>query len=183
MRNGKVFPAAVPVLAMSMVLVGMTGTVASAVTTNFSNFAGLGFAVGTTQSIAQDGIQLQVLQGMYEVTFFPEVNLKDFPGNGATREIQLSLQSGLNFDFVGFSIRDVSSNLLTVTSDRGGSFVVPASFQSYLFSGPSWQDLTWVRFTYTGVFTEAKMTSFTLSPVDVVPAQPTTWSAVKRLFE
>jgi hypothetical protein len=179
----RVRPIAAAVLAVSMCLVGATSANAVVLTTNFSDFSGLAYGSGTTQTIAQNGIRLQALQGMYEVTFFPEINLKDFPANGAVRVIQLDLQSGSNFDFEGFSIRDVWNNLMTVTSDRGGSFVVPSGFQDFTFSGPDWEDLTWVRFTYTGQYTEAKITSFSLTPVEAVPSQGTTWSAIKQLLQ
>lgn len=183
MWNHRVFrPAATAILALSLGLAGAAGAGATVLTTNFSDHAGLAYGVGTTQTIAQNGIRLQALQEKYEVTYYPEVNLKDFAGSGAARVIQLDLQAGGYFDFVGFDIRDANSNNLTVTSDRGGNFVVPSGFQSYPFSGPQWEALTWVRFTYTGLYTEAKITGFSLEPVDVVPVEARTWSAVKRLF-
>jgi hypothetical protein len=175
--------AACVALALSLALVGTTGAKAAVLTTNFSDSAGLGYGTGTTQTIAQNGIRLQALQQMYEVTFYPEVNLKDFAGDGSTREILIDREAGGYFDFVGFSIRDVTNNLLTVTSDQGGVFVVPSGFQSFAFSGPQWETLSWVRFTYTGQYTEAKITSFSLNTVDVVSDELTSWSRVKLLFQ
>ena len=67
--------------------------------------------------------------------------------------------------------------------DKGGNFVVPSGFQTYPFSGPAWEGLSWVRFTYSGLCREAKFTSFSLEPVDVVPTLGTTWSGVKRLIQ
>ena len=149
---------------LTSMALGAGAAQATPITTNFSNFAGIGFGVGTTQTISQNGITLDSLQGLYEVTFFPEVNLKDFGGSGATREIELTLTSGQNFDFEGFSIRDLCcSAALTLTSSRGGSFAV-SSFTSPTFSGPLWEDLDWVRFSYVGGRgSEAKFTSFTLN--------------------
>lgn len=184
MKNYNVFrPAAFAVVALSLGIIGTTGAGAAVLTTNFSDYSGLAYGVGTTQTIAQNGIQLEAIQGMYEVTFYPEVNMKDFPGTGATRVIQLDLEAGGFFDFVGFDIRDLSPNLMTVTSDRGGNYVLPAGFQTYLFSGPEWEDLTWVRFSYTGLYTEAKFTSFSLAPVEAVPVEAQTWSSVKEFFK
>lgn len=133
---------------------------AAPITTNFSNYADLGWGSGTAATISQGGIRLQALEGRYEVTFVPEVNLKDF--DGVNRVIQLDL-FGANFDFLGFSIRDLYSNgVLTLTSDRGGEAIIPQGYRSWSYSGALWEDLDWVRFTYTGRFTEAKFTSFTL---------------------
>ena len=133
---------------------------ATPITTNFSNYTDLAWGSGTSSTITQDGIRLQALQGRYEVTSVPEVNLKDF--DGVTRVIQLDLE-GANFDFLGFSIRDKSrSGVLTLTSDRGGLEIISSGFQNPTYSGDLWSDLEWVRFSFTGQFTEAKFTSFTL---------------------
>ena len=166
---------------LTSMALGAGAAQATPITTNFSNFAGLGFGVGTTQTISQDGITLDALQGLYEVTFFPEVNLKDYGGSGATREIELTLTSGLNFDFEGFSIRDKSSSgTMTLTSSRGGSFAVLA-FTSPTFSGPLWEDLDWVRFTFMGGGgSEAKFTSFTLN--DEPTAAPVPEPATLLIF-
>jgi len=170
-------------LTLSLLIGSATAAEAVVLTTNFSDHTGLGYAVGTTQTIVQNDIRLQCLQGMYEVTFFPEVNLKDFNCANVDRIIQLDLQSSPNFNFIGFSIRDLSNTPMTVTSDKGGNFVVPGGFQTYPFSGPAWEGLSWVRFTYNGLCREAKFTSFSLEPVDVVPTLGTTWSGVKRLLQ
>ncbi len=133
---------------------------AAPLTTNFSNFSGLGYGTGTSTTITQNGIRLQALAGEYEITYFPELNLKDFTNE--TRLIQLDL-GGTRFDFDGFSIRDKSrSGVLTLTSNRGGVDVISKGFQSLTYSGDLWSDLEWVRFSFTGQFTEAKFTSFTL---------------------
>lgn len=129
---------------------------AAPLTTNFSNFTGLGFAVGTSQTISQNGIRLQALQGLYEVTFFPEVNFKNF--TGVSQLIQLDL-AGANFDFLGFSIRDLT-NGATLTSNRGGVDVFEDSYENYNYSGALWEDLEWVRISFFG--SSAKFTSFTL---------------------
>jgi hypothetical protein len=135
-------------------------TQAAPLTTHFSNFSGLGYSKGTNTTISQNGIRLQALAGKYEITFFPELNLKDFTNE--TRLIQLDL-GGARFDFDGFSIRDKSrSGVLTLTSNRGGVDVVSKGFQSLTYSGDLWSDLDWVQFSFTGRFTEAKFTSFTL---------------------
>lgn len=141
-------------------LVFVCASQATPLTTNFSNHSGLAWGSGTSSTISQNGIRLQALEGRYEVTYFPEVNLKDF--DGVTRVIQLDLE-GANFDFLGFSIRDKSrSGVLTLTSDRGGLEVISSGFQNLAYSGDLWSDLEWVRFSLTGQFTQAKFTSFTL---------------------
>ena len=154
-----------------------TSVLATPLTTNFSNSTGLAYGTGTAATIAQNGIQLSVLQGKYEVTYFPEVNLKDFENNA--RIIQLDLLSGLNFDFEAFSIRGVTAPLMTLTSSRGGSFVLPNSFGTFNFAELLWQNLSWIRFTYTG--TEAKFTSFTLNN-EASPTFPTPTPASLALF-
>lgn len=141
-------------------LVFVSASHATPISTNFSNYAGLAWGSGTAATISQGGIRLQALEGRYEVTSLPEVNLKDF--DGVTRVIQLDL-FGANFDFLGFSIRDLYSNgVLTLTSDRGGEAIIPRGFLSWSYSGALWEDLEWVKLTYTGRSTEAKFTSFTL---------------------
>ena len=170
-------------LTLALLIGKATAADAVVLTTNFSDHAGLGYGVGTTSTIVQNDIRLQCVQAMYEVTFFPEVNLKDFGCSGLARIIQLDVQTSPNFNFKEFSIRDLLPNALTVTSDKGGSYVVPAGFQTYTFSGPQWEGLTWVRFTGTGTCYEAKFTSFSLEPVEVVPTEASTWSGVKRLFQ
>lgn len=169
----------------ALALVALAGTAAEAavLTTNFSDFSGLAYGAGTTQTIVQNDIRLTCLQGKYEVTFFPEVNLKDFGCSGVNRIIQFDLASSPNFNFIGFSIRDANNNGITVTSDKGGSFLVPTGFNTYGFSGPQWEGLTWVRFTVTGTCSEYKFTSFSLEPVEAVATQGATWSGVKRLFQ
>lgn len=133
---------------------------AAPITTNFSDHAGLANGSGTSSTISQNGIRLQALEGRYEVTYFPEVNLKDF--DNGSRVIQIDLE-GEHFDFLGFSIRDLSRRgVMTLTSDRGGEAIIGQGFQSITYSGEVWEDLDWVRFTFTGRFTEAKFTSFTL---------------------
>ena len=49
-------------------------------TMDFSNHTGLGFGVGTNQTINQNGVQMSVLSGKYEITNAHELNLKDFGG-------------------------------------------------------------------------------------------------------
>lgn len=154
-------------LAAVALSLGTAAVMAAPITTNFSNYLNLAYGSGTTQTIVQDGIRLQAVQGKYEVTSFPEVNLKDFGGAGETRIIELDLASGADFDFDGFSIRDLRTNSLTVTSSRGGNFIGSA-FSAPTFSGAEWQDLDWVRFTVTGQYTEAKFTSFTLDDAPTV---------------
>jgi len=170
-------------LTLALLIGTATAAEAAVLTTNFSDHAGLGYAVGTTSTIVQNDIRLTCLQGKYEVTFYPEVNLKDFGCADVDRIIQLDLQSSPNFNFVEFSIRDLSNTPMTVTSDKGGNFVVPGGFQTYMFSGSQWEGLTWVRFTYSGICREAKFTSFSLEPVEAVATEPTTWSSVKRLLQ
>jgi len=153
-------------LAAALALASVTAAQANSYTTNFSNYTGLAYGVGTTNTITQNNIELQAIQGKYEVTFYPEVNMKNFLGG--TRIIELSLATGFDFDFLGFSIRDAGPGL-TLTSSAGGSVAV-SGFSSPTFSGAAWEDLQWVRFTYTG--SEAKFTSFTLADATTETPEP-----------
>src|SRR5690348_17710015 len=62
---------------------------------DFSPYGGLGFGVGTTSTLTQNGIRMQSLSGSYEITQNPnhELNLKDFAGNGTVRTVQFDMSS------------------------------------------------------------------------------------------
>jgi PEP-CTERM motif len=139
---------------------------AAQITMDFANNAGLGLGGGTTQTISQNGIQMSVLTGKYEITANPnhELNLKDFAGavGDTTRTVQFNLLSGLNFDFIGFSFQDGSGDI-SITSSRGGSTTfnpgsVPAAST---FRTTDWNDIAWIRVMTSARFGEAKFNSFT----------------------
>lgn len=141
---------------------------AAPVQIDFSNNAGLGFGSGTTQTIAQNGIEMSVLSGRYEITTNPnhELNLKDFSGSDGARTVQFDLLSGLNFDFIGLSRQDAFGNA-TITSDRGGNITFGLS-SPLDFSGAAWDDLQWIRVTTSQQFGEFKFNSFTFDDAPTV---------------
>ncbi len=145
---------------------------AAPIVMDFSNNAGLGFGIGTTQTISQNGIQMQVLSGSYEITANPEheLNLKDFSPNGVTRQVQFTLLSGLKFDFIGFDFQDGFGDT-TITSDRGGSVTFnPFAAASVDLSGSVWDNLLWVRVSSSEKFGEVTFNSFTFNNEPTVPS-------------
>lgn len=129
---------------------------------DFSNNAGLGYGVGTTQTIYQNGIEMQVIAGSYEITIDPyhELNLKDYTGSDGTRTVQFELTSGQLFNFINFTVGD-GFGTATVTSNLGGSQSFSPNVGLLTFSGPQWQDLSWVRVSTSTQYGEMKMTPFT----------------------
>jgi hypothetical protein len=128
---------------------------------DFSNNAGLGYGVGTSQTIYQNGVEMQAIAGKYEITVDPyhELNLKDFAFNGTTRTVQFELVSGEKFNLLGFTVVDGFGSA-TVTSDRGGSLSFGPLAGALTFSGSQWQDLSWVRVSTSTRYGGMKMTPF-----------------------
>ena len=124
---------------------------------DFSNNTGLGFGVGTNQTITQNGIRMQAIAGLYEITFASELNLKDF-GVGP-RTVQFDLISGQTFDFIGFDRVDAFGTA-TITSNRGGNITF-GLFTPVDFSGPEWRSLSWIQVSASQQFGEFKFKSFT----------------------
>jgi hypothetical protein len=123
---------------------------------DFSNNTGLGYSVGTSQTITQNGIRMQALAGKYEITYSSEMNLKDF--DVGPRTVQFDLLSGNHFDFLGFSRQDAYGDA-TITSDRGGTLTF-SLWSAVDFSGPEWKDLSWIRISASQTWGEFKFNWF-----------------------
>lgn len=136
---------------------------------DFSNNAGLGYGVGTTQTITQNGVQMSVLAGKYEITLNPfhELNLKDF--DVGTRTVRFGLVSGLNFDFIGL-VQQSSFGDVTITSSRGGSIVFNRFTAALDFSGPQWDDVAWIDVSSSTRLGEYKFGPFTFDDAPTVAA-------------
>ncbi len=157
---------------LALTLLAWNPAQAAVLTMDFANNARLGFGVGTNQTITQNGIRMQALEGLYEITENPyhELNLKDFSSTGSTRTVEFSLVSGLNFDFLDFS-RQAATGNATITSSRGGS--VTFSLRSAVdFSSPLWDDLQWIKVSSSQRFGEFKFNSFTFNDAPTVATVP-----------
>jgi len=124
---------------------------------DFSNNTGLGYGVGTNQTITQNRIRMQAIAGKYEITFANELNLKDF-GVG-TRTVQFDLSDGQAFDFIGFDRQDAFGTA-TITSNNGGNITFDL-FTPVDFSGPEWKNLSWIQVSASQQYGEFKFNSFT----------------------
>lgn len=171
MFSVKTIGAAVVGATISMLPVG--NAQAAQLVMDFSNNAGLGFGVGTNQTITQNGIQMQSIAGLYEITQNPfhELNLKDFGGNGTTRTVEFSLLSGNAFDFIGFDRQDAFGNA-TITSSGGGNITFNL-FSPVDFSGLEWKNLTSIRVSTSQQFGEFKFNSFTFDDEPTTTPIPT----------
>jgi hypothetical protein len=141
---------------------------------DFSENAGLGYGVGTSTLITEDGIKLVSIAGTYEVTLAPksELNLKDFGGKGSTRTVVFSLASGGNFDFIGFTRTDGYGDW-TLTTNRGDSTTFNL-FSPPDLSGPKWDDLSSVTLSTSTQYGESKFDNFVFNDVPTSVPEPTT---------
>jgi hypothetical protein len=144
---------------------------------DFSNNSGLGLGVGTTQTLFQTGIEMQVLSGSYEITWANELNLKDFAGNGTTRTVQFEEADGSKFNFLGFHVGD-GFGTATLTSNLGGSFPFTFFAGNLTFSGPKWDGLSWIQITTSSTDGEMKMTPFNFEQ----PTVPEPSTAIVAVF-
>jgi hypothetical protein len=159
--NMKTVGAAVVGVAVS--LIPVDNAQAAQLVMDFSNNAGLGFGIGTTQTITQNGIQMQSIAGKYEITNPEhELNLKDFSSSieDPTRTVQFSLLSGNPFDFIGFKLKSAFGNI-TITSSQGGNITFDPRAAPSDFSGPEWKNLSFIQVSTSQRFGEVKFNSFT----------------------
>ena len=143
---------------------------AATVVMDFSPFTNLGFGVGVTQTLTQNGVRMQCLSGSYEITFLHELNLKDYTGHDAPRIVQFDMTSGLPFDFITLSQQDAFGTA-TITSNLGGSITFNLG-DTLNFTCPQWKGVSWVRVTTSQQFGEWKFNSFTFDTV----AHPATFA-------
>ena len=140
---------------------------AAPVTISFGSYSGLGFGVGTTETLTNIDpgaeFEMKVLSGSYEITTAPynELNLKDEAGTGVTRSVEFMLKDGLGFDVDSVHVNDGSSHAL-FTSDKGGSQSVPPIGDT-TFSGPTWQDVTDLTITFSEQYGEFKIPTLTFN--------------------
>ena len=149
---------------------------AAPVTISFGTYSGLGFGVGTTETLTNIDpgaeFQMTVLSGSYEITMAPynELNLKDEAGTGITRSVEFTLKDGLGFDVDSVHVNDGGANAL-FTSDKGGSQSVRPVGDT-TFSGPTWQDVTDLIVTFSQQYGEFKIPTLTFNnaPAGSIPA-------------